>query len=94
MFANLDAGNAGGNRFEFASDFRGRIHLEVEDVLVRGAAREENHDDRLVRAADARLRFGLEKLGQGQATQSECADLEKIPARDSVAEPLFGAVDC
>ena len=77
----------------FASDFRGRVHFEIEDVLMGRAARKENHDDGFVRTPDAGLRFGLEELRKRQASQTERADFEKIPAGDSVAEPLFGAVD-
>ena len=93
MFADLDAADIGGNRFEFAADFRGRVHLEIEDVLMRRSAREENHDDSLVRSADAGLRFGLQELGQRQAAQTQGADFKEISAGNSVAEPLSGSVD-
>src|SRR5438046_5840981 len=94
VLADLDARDAGGNGFELAANLRGRVHPEIEDVLMRRAAWQENHDHSLVRTADTGLRFGLEKLWQGKAAKTECADPEKISARDSVAEPLFRAVDC
>ena len=52
VLADLDARDAGGNGFELAANLRGRVHLEVEDVLMRRAAWQENHDHRLVRTAD------------------------------------------
>src|SRR5258708_26211586 len=64
VLAYLDARDACGNRFEFAANLRGRVHFEIEDVLVRLAAWQENHDYRLVRTADACPAFGLEKLRQ------------------------------
>ena len=60
---------------------------------MRRAAWQKYHDDSLVRTPDAGLRFGLEQLGKRQPAQAERADFEKIPAGNSVAEPLFGAVD-
>jgi len=56
---------------------------------VRGAAREEDHDDRLV--IDPLGRFsgrGLrrEQLGQTRATEGEAADLEEGTARETVTE--------
>jgi hypothetical protein len=55
VFANLDTGNFGGDGFELAADFFWSVHLQIEDVLVRWAARQENHDDCFVRAANAHL---------------------------------------
>ena len=94
VLANLDARHVRGYGPKFAAHFARGIGLQIKHVLVRRSARQENHDDRLVRAADAGLRFGLEKLWQGQAAETECADFEKISARDTVAEPLFRSVDC
>jgi hypothetical protein len=48
MLANLDAWDAGGNRSELAANFGRRIHLEIENVLVRGAARQKDHDHGLL----------------------------------------------
>ena len=70
MFTNLDAGDFGADRLELPTYFRRSVHLEIEDVLVRRSAGEENHDHRLVGAADAGQRFGLEKLGQAEAAKT------------------------
>ena len=53
VLANLDARNLGFDRLELAANFRWGVHLEVEDVLVRRATRQENHDDCFVGGADA-----------------------------------------
>ena len=47
-FTDLDAVDIGGNRFELSANFGGGIHLEVEHVLVRRAACQEDIDERLV----------------------------------------------
>jgi len=44
VFANLDAGDVGGDGFEFATDFGGSIGLHVPEVDVTGAAEEEDED--------------------------------------------------
>src|SRR5437764_4695786 len=93
MLADLDSRDGGGNRFELAADFRRRVHFEIENVLMRRPAGQENHDDRFVRTADAGLGFGLEELGQRQAAKAQRADFEKVATRDSVAERLFRAID-
>ena len=93
MLANLDAGNFGADRLEFAPDLRRRVLLEIEHVLVRRSARQEDHDDRLMRFADAGLRLGAQQLRQRQTAQPQRADLQKIPARNAVTKPRFIAVD-
>ena len=42
----------------------GGLGLQIKHVLVRWPAGQEDHDDRLVRPCDPRLRFGLQHLGQ------------------------------
>ena len=70
MLANLDPGNRGGDRLEFTPNLPGRIHLQVEHVLMRWSARQENHDDGFVLAASTRERFGLEQLRQREPAQA------------------------
>ena len=41
QLADFDAGNGGGNRIELATDFGGRIDLEVIHVLAGRAAEQE-----------------------------------------------------
>src|SRR5437868_4062677 len=48
QLADFDAGNGGWNRIELATDFGGRIDLEVVHVLMRRATAEVDHDQRLV----------------------------------------------
>jgi hypothetical protein len=93
VFANLDAGDFGADGSELAANFRRRIHFEIEDILVRRAARQENHDDGFVRPSNARLDFGLEQLWQRQAAQPQCANLQKIPTRNAIAESRSLTVD-
>ncbi len=81
VLADFDAGNVRLDRLELAADFRRRIHLQIERVLVRRPARQINHDDRFVRSPDAGRRFRLEKFRQRRAAQGKPANLEKIPPR-------------
>ena len=90
VFANLNAGNRCRNRLELAADFQRRIHFEVEHVLVRRAAGQVNHDDRLVRIADAGFGFGLEKLRQGKPAEAERADFQKVATGNAVTETAPG----
>ena len=53
---------------------------------MRRAAGQVDHDDGLVRLAEAGLRLGLEQLRQSQPAKTERADLEKITTRKTVAE--------
>src|SRR6266567_1177640 len=93
MLANLDAGNFGIDRLELAANFRRRVLLEIEHVLVGRPARQKDHDDRLVRLADAGLCLGAQQLRQRQAAQPKRADLQKIPARNAVTKARFATVD-
>src|SRR5438876_9648551 len=93
MLANLDAGNFGIDRLELAANFRRRVLLEIEHILVRRPTRQKDHDDRLVRFANAGLRLGAQKLRQGQTAQRERADFEEIPARNAVTKTRLTTVD-
>ena len=74
QLADLDSRQLRGDRLELAADSRGSIGLEVERVLVRQAAREVDHDHRLVRRPSrrsgsrrrSRQRLGLEQPGKAQ----------------------------
>jgi hypothetical protein len=52
MLANLDSSDIGPDGIELAADFRGRIPLQIEDILMRWSTREEDHNHRFVGAAD------------------------------------------
>ncbi len=86
MLADFDAWHVGLDRLEFAAHFRRRVHLQIEEILVRRPARQEDHDDRFVRLAHARGRFGPQNLRQRQSAQRQPADFQKRPPRHSVAE--------
>ncbi len=90
MLANLDVLDAGGDRLELPTHFARRVHLQIKHVLMRRPARQENHDDRLVRTTNAGLRLGAEQLRQGNSAEAERADLQKIPARDAIAKTITG----
>ena len=48
FFADLDAGYVCFDGTEFTSVFARSVHFQVPHILVRGAAREHDHDDRFV----------------------------------------------
>src|SRR2546426_10230002 len=93
MLANLDAGNFSIDRLELAANFRRRVLLEIEHILVRRAARQKDHDNCLVRFADPGLRLGAQQLRQRQTAERERADLEKVPARNAVTKTRFITID-
>ena len=89
VLADLDAGDVGGDGFEFAADLRRGVHLQVEHVLMARSARQEDHDDRLVLVAgrtDAGRRLGLEHLRQRQTAEPERTDAQEVATRHAVAE--------
>ena len=45
QFTNADARDFRGNLSELTADFRGRVRLDVEHVLMRGSTGQEDHDD-------------------------------------------------
>ena len=69
-FANLDAGHAGGDRFELATNFAGSICLDVPHVLVRRPAAQKHIDHSPVRSARASLGLGAQNIRQGQRTSA------------------------
>ena len=64
------------------------VRLEVEHVLVRRAARQEDHDDRLVRADAPPARFGPEQLRQRSPPRARPPSLEIAPG-NPVAKPIL-----
>ena len=55
QFANLDAGNRGLDGPQLAANLRRRIDFDVPHILMGRPARQEDIDDRLMRATDALL---------------------------------------
>ena len=91
-FANLDSGDVGVDWFEFAADFLGSAGLEIDHVLVRRPARQEDHNDRFVRRRSLTgVRFKSKEVGEAQAAHGEAADFEKVAARDPVAKAVLRA---
>ena len=93
MFADFNAGNIRANRLKLTADFRRCIRLEIKCVLVRRSTRQIDHDDRLVCLPNTGGCFRLEKLRQGQPTQTQRTDLQEIPAGNAVAELRTGTLD-
>src|SRR5262249_25167858 len=83
----------GPNRPKLAADLGRRVRLQVNHVLVWRTTRQEDHDDRLVRPADAGVRLGPQDLRQRQASQSKAADPEGSTPGDAIAEAVRRATD-
>ncbi len=86
VFANLDSRNFRGDGLELAANFRRRIHLQIEHVLMRRAARQENHDDSFVRASRAAQRFSLQQLRKSESAQTERANPQKVAPRYAITK--------
>src|SRR4029077_13325882 len=103
-FADLDAGDVGGDRLELRAKRARRLGLDLPHILVGRPAAKIDIDDGFARPG----RTALGRLGtidvckiEGRGTEREGADLEEIAARDAVAvaagrthyvehgEPLF-----
>ena len=81
VLADLDAGDVRGDRLELAADLGRGVRLEVEHVLVRRPAGQEDHDDRLVRAADAGLLPRRGGVAAATARRARATDLQERPSR-------------
>src|SRR5262249_23494604 len=95
-FADLDAGNVGGDGPKFAADLGGGVRLEVPHVLRRRPAKQIEDDDVLGPAAmlGRTALLGRQKLRQAEAAQrSERAGLERLAARHAVAQSFLAAED-
>ena len=65
QFADLDAGHFGLDRLEVAANVGGRVHLQVEHILVRRPAGQVDHDAGFVTLLDPALRLGTQHVGEG-----------------------------
>ena len=74
VLGDFDAGDICADRLIRPSDLTGRVHFEVEHVLMRRRADQVNHDDRLVRLAEARQRLRLQQLRKRQPAHTQCPD--------------------
>ena len=90
MLAYLNAVHIGAYGLELAANLRGRVRLQVKDVLVRGAAGQEDHDDGLVPGLLILRGLGAQQLRQGKPAHGETADLEEIAPRFAVAKTAMG----
>ena len=89
QLADLYSGHVGRDRLEFPANLGRRIRLEIEHVLVRRPSRQVDHDDRLMGRADTRSSLGRQDISQSEPTQGQTADLEELPPRNSITEPLL-----
>ena len=89
QLADMNSGDSGLRRPEFAPDFFGSVDLDVIHVLVRRAATQVNHDHRLVATPDSGIRFRLQQLRKRHPCQPQRANVQSIPARDTVAKFLM-----
>ncbi len=96
MLADFDAAHVGFDRLELAADFRGGLHLQVEEILVGRPARQEDHDDRLVAGGTgATSCLGPQNLGERKPAERQSADFQERAAREAVAEAAIRfAEDC
>ncbi len=85
MFADIDARNVRRDWPEFATDLDGSLGFQVDHVLMRGAPRKKDHDDRLVRLL-AGNRFRLEQLRQRQAAHRQCPGVQHRAAGKAITE--------
>src|SRR5690606_12918481 len=86
QFAGLDTGNAGCKRRELAPTFVRSIRLEIDPVLVRRAARQEDHDHGLMRGTLPVALLGLKNPWQRHASQGQAADLQEGASVKSVTK--------
>ena len=102
QFADLQAGDVGGDGAVLAADLLRGVGLGVERVVVGKAAAEEDEDDRLGAGArggagrgvlepgrDGLLTF--QQAGQREAQRPEPAHAEEVAAGDAVAKPAARA---
>src|SRR5262249_26305818 len=94
MFADLYSRDISGDRFELAADLRRRTRLEVPGILLPGPAAHEQENTRLGlirRVGLIRPRgAGAEQVRQDEPRSSQATDLEKVAARNAVAQTVFG----
>ena len=89
MLANLQPRHRRGDRIEFAPNLSRGILLEIEHVLVAGATRQKNENNRLVgsaRRTKTHRRFRTKQRGKTNATHTQRANAQKTPPRDAVAK--------
>ena len=89
MLANLQPRHRRGDRIEFAPNLSRGILLEIEHVLVAGATRQKNENNRLVgsaRRTKPHRRFRPKQRGQTNTTHTQRTNTQKPPPRDAVAK--------
>ena len=90
LLGDLNARNVRGDRFEFAPDFARRVRLQIEDILMRRTARQEDHDHRLMRPAGLLHRFGTQHVIQRHPAHGESANPEEVSTRHTITETAAG----
>src|SRR5262249_49384854 len=90
QFADADAGGLGGDGRERPAELKRGVGLGVPGVEVGGATPEPEEEHRLGGAAGRRVSLGPEAQqgGQREAEDTAGADLQKGPARQTLAGAL------
>jgi hypothetical protein len=82
----MDTLHIGRDRLEVAPEFRRRIRLRIDQVLMWRRSRHVDHDDRLVGTSHARGGLGSQDLRQAQPAHAQGADPQEISSAYAVAE--------
>ena len=90
QLADLDAGDVRRDGFQLAANLARRVHLQVEHILMRRAAGQEDVDDGLVRFADARLRLDAQQVREGKPAEAQRPDAQEVAPRLAIAEGACG----
>ena len=83
--ADLDTGHIRVDGIELAANFRRRIGFQIEHILMRRSAGQEDHDHRFVRRRRSALLLRCENLRQRQSTQRQTAKLQERTSRHAIA---------
>lgn len=92
VFAEMQSGDRRGDVLEWTANFGWGVRLGIEGVKVAGTAVEPQDDAGLGLGLARRSFWGLfrakpERAGERQAEWGERAQVQKIPARHTIAAP-------
>ena len=86
MFADFDAFHVRVNRGKLSAIFNRSQRLEVEHVLMRRPAWQEDHDDRLMIRPFSGRRFRLQQLRKTKSSHPQRADLNSSSSTNAVTQ--------
>jgi hypothetical protein len=86
LLTDFNAGDICPNRLKLAADFRWRIGLQIEHILVRRTTGQKDHDHRFLQTSLALRSFRSEQLGQRHSAHEQAAKAQKTAAVDSITE--------